>query len=229
MLDRLGALAAEGPAVVVTTTQPLRLPRWATGVTLLPPAEPPALVAATPIGESPKPAAVEAQPERASSEPAPPAAPADAATMEDNPDDLDPAAGHLRTASVQGRAAEASPSGFLAIVPLMYGALYLWSNWDPYGRLDQVPVAVVNEDVPVQFEGETVNAGWAVRRAARAGADLRLAFHRRRRRRRRSRERPLLPDRSRCRPTSPRTWSAAPAPIRAGRSSCCTATTSTAT
>ena len=49
--------------------------------------------------------------------------------------------------------------GFLAIVPLMYGALYLWSNWDPYGRLDQVPVAVVNEDVPVQFEGETVNAG----------------------------------------------------------------------
>ena len=36
VLDRLGALAAEGPAVVVTTTQPLRLPPWASGVTLLP-------------------------------------------------------------------------------------------------------------------------------------------------------------------------------------------------
>ena len=85
VLDRLGALAADGPAVVVTTTQPLRLPRWATGVTLLPPTEPPALVAATPIGESPKPAAVAAKPHRESSEPAPPAAPADAATTGGQP------------------------------------------------------------------------------------------------------------------------------------------------
>ena len=22
---------------------------------------------------------------------------------------------------------------FLVLVPLLYGALYLWSNWDPYG------------------------------------------------------------------------------------------------
>lgn len=48
---------------------------------------------------------------------------------------------------------------FVTLIPLLYGALYLWSNWDPYGRLDQVPVAVVNSDQPVQFEGKTINAG----------------------------------------------------------------------
>ena len=48
---------------------------------------------------------------------------------------------------------------FLVLVPLMYGALYLWSNWDPYGRLDRVPVAVVNEDRAVTANGATVDAG----------------------------------------------------------------------
>ncbi|HEY5117773.1 MAG TPA: YhgE/Pip domain-containing protein [Nakamurella sp.] len=49
---------------------------------------------------------------------------------------------------------------FLVLVPLLYGALYLWSNWDPYGKLDQVPVAVVNLDQPVTTEdGKTIDAG----------------------------------------------------------------------
>src|SRR5690625_3280933 len=48
---------------------------------------------------------------------------------------------------------------FLLIVPTLYGALYLWSNWDPYGDLDQVPVAVVNEDEPVTVDGTDIAAG----------------------------------------------------------------------
>ncbi|HOZ58529.1 MAG TPA: YhgE/Pip domain-containing protein [Nakamurella multipartita] len=49
---------------------------------------------------------------------------------------------------------------FLLLVPSLYGALYLWSNWDPYGKLDQVPVAVVNQDVPVTGpDGQSVDAG----------------------------------------------------------------------
>lgn len=48
---------------------------------------------------------------------------------------------------------------FLLLVPTLYGALYLWSNWDPYGKLDQVPVAVVNLDEPVQVDGQPVAAG----------------------------------------------------------------------
>lgn len=47
----------------------------------------------------------------------------------------------------------------LILGPLLYGALYLWSNWDPYGRLNAVPVAVVNSDKPVNTAGQHVNAG----------------------------------------------------------------------
>lgn len=32
------------------------------------------------------------------------------------------------------------------LLPLIYGALYLWAFWDPYGRLDRLPVALVNQD-----------------------------------------------------------------------------------
>ncbi|WP_166664292.1 YhgE/Pip family protein [Actinophytocola oryzae] len=48
---------------------------------------------------------------------------------------------------------------FVVLVPLLYGGLYLWSNWDPYGRLDQIPVAVVNEDRAVTVNGQQVDAG----------------------------------------------------------------------
>src|SRR3954451_17404219 len=48
---------------------------------------------------------------------------------------------------------------FLLLVPTLYGALYLWSNWDPYGRTDQVPVAVVKLDKPVEVDGQQVAAG----------------------------------------------------------------------
>ncbi|WP_019855808.1 YhgE/Pip family protein [Actinopolyspora mortivallis] len=47
----------------------------------------------------------------------------------------------------------------LVLVPLLYGSLYLWSNWDPYGRLDRVPVAVVNRDQPVEASGQYIDAG----------------------------------------------------------------------
>ncbi|MBZ4487236.1 YhgE/Pip family protein [Microbacterium sp. cx-55] len=42
----------------------------------------------------------------------------------------------------------------LMCVPVLYGGLYLWANQDPYGRLDQVPVALVVAD-----EGETATDG----------------------------------------------------------------------
>ncbi|MEE1622064.1 YhgE/Pip domain-containing protein [Zafaria sp. Z1313] len=34
----------------------------------------------------------------------------------------------------------------LTLVPLLYGALYLYANWDPYGHLDKVDAAIVNLD-----------------------------------------------------------------------------------
>ena len=47
----------------------------------------------------------------------------------------------------------------LLLLPLLYGALYLWSFWDPYGRLDRIPVALVNEDKGASAEGEHLAAG----------------------------------------------------------------------
>lgn len=43
--------------------------------------------------------------------------------------------------------------------PLLYGAIYLWSNWDPYGRLGELKVAVVNLDEPVTHDGKNVQGG----------------------------------------------------------------------
>ena len=48
----------------------------------------------------------------------------------------------------------------IALIPLIYGALYLMAFYDPYGKLDTLPVAVVNEDVPFTTEsGDIVSAG----------------------------------------------------------------------
>ncbi|ADB49385.1 YhgE/Pip domain-containing protein [Conexibacter woesei] len=48
---------------------------------------------------------------------------------------------------------------FLLVVPTLYGSLYLWSNWDPYGKADEIPVAVVDEDEPTTVDGRRVDAG----------------------------------------------------------------------
>ncbi|TVZ99368.1 YhgE/Pip family protein [Streptomyces sp. BK340] len=47
----------------------------------------------------------------------------------------------------------------LLVLPLLYGALYLWSFWDPYGRLDRIPVALVNDDKGATTGGKKITAG----------------------------------------------------------------------
>lgn len=47
----------------------------------------------------------------------------------------------------------------LLLLPLLYGALYLCSFWDPYGKLDKLPVALVNDDKGATSDGERVAAG----------------------------------------------------------------------
>jgi putative membrane protein len=47
----------------------------------------------------------------------------------------------------------------LVLVPLVSGSIYLWSAWDPFGRTNRIPVAVVNQDRPVSSQGEVVDAG----------------------------------------------------------------------
>ncbi|MFH9721650.1 YhgE/Pip family protein [Streptomyces sp. NPDC017254] len=47
----------------------------------------------------------------------------------------------------------------ILLLPLLYGALYLYSFWDPYSRLDKIPVALVNEDRGATADGKKINAG----------------------------------------------------------------------
>lgn len=44
-------------------------------------------------------------------------------------------------------------------IPTIYTTLFLGSMWDPYGNVDKLPVAVVNNDKAVEYEGETLNVG----------------------------------------------------------------------
>ncbi|WP_336054487.1 YhgE/Pip domain-containing protein [Streptomyces sp. CA2R101] len=47
----------------------------------------------------------------------------------------------------------------LMLIPLLYGALYLCSFWDPYSRLDKIPVALVNDDKGATTGGKKITAG----------------------------------------------------------------------
>ncbi|SFS08357.1 putative membrane protein [Agrococcus baldri] len=60
----------------------------------------------------------------------------------------------------------------LAIVPLLYGGVYLWANQDPYAHLDELPAALVVEDAG--FDGE--NQGDEV--ADRVIAEATFDWHR---------------------------------------------------
>ena len=44
-------------------------------------------------------------------------------------------------------------------IPTIYTTLFLGSMWDPYGKVDNLPVAVVNNDTTVTYEGIDVNVG----------------------------------------------------------------------
>ncbi|MFC4497491.1 YhgE/Pip family protein [Streptomyces ovatisporus] len=58
----------------------------------------------------------------------------------------------------RGRLPRAAMAAMM-LLPLLYGALYLWSFWNPYERLDKVPVALVNEDRGSEADGERLDAG----------------------------------------------------------------------
>ena len=44
-------------------------------------------------------------------------------------------------------------------IPSIYTTLFLGSMWDPYGNTDKLPVAVVNEDQPVEYQGAVLDIG----------------------------------------------------------------------
>jgi putative membrane protein len=47
----------------------------------------------------------------------------------------------------------------ILFIPIIYSGMFLWAFWDPYAHLENLPVAVVNEDKGATFEGEELNLG----------------------------------------------------------------------
>ena len=47
----------------------------------------------------------------------------------------------------------------IILIPSIYAGLFLSSMWDPYGDLEYLPVAVVNKDKPVTYQGKELAVG----------------------------------------------------------------------
>lgn len=47
----------------------------------------------------------------------------------------------------------------ICIIPFLYSIFFLKSVWNPYGSTENLPVAVVNKDVPVEYRGQTMDIG----------------------------------------------------------------------
>ncbi|MGH3562249.1 MAG: YhgE/Pip family protein [Mycobacterium sp.] len=47
----------------------------------------------------------------------------------------------------------------IIVLPLLYGAMYLWAFWNPFAEIDKMPVALVNEDRGATVTGRQVRAG----------------------------------------------------------------------
>ncbi|MGE8205150.1 YhgE/Pip family protein [Heyndrickxia sp. NPDC080065] len=47
----------------------------------------------------------------------------------------------------------------IVLVPILYAGMFIWAFWDPYGRLERLPVAVVNEDKGAVMEKEKIAIG----------------------------------------------------------------------
>ena len=47
----------------------------------------------------------------------------------------------------------------IMLIPAIYSVIFLKSMWNPYGALDKLPVAVVNQDQSVKIDGKKVNIG----------------------------------------------------------------------
>ena len=39
----------------------------------------------------------------------------------------------------------------ILFVPVLYSGMFLWAFWDPYNKMDKLPVAVINMDKGSEF------------------------------------------------------------------------------
>ena len=51
------------------------------------------------------------------------------------------------------------PMFVVLFIPVLYSGLFLKAFWDPYGKMNELPVAVVNQDKGASYEGKQLTAG----------------------------------------------------------------------
>ncbi|MBO4425643.1 MAG: YhgE/Pip family protein, partial [Clostridiales bacterium] len=64
----------------------------------------------------------------------------------------------------------------IILIPSIYAGFFLASMWDPYGELDKLPVAVVNKDQPVMYDGEEIAIGDELVKNLKEDESLNYAF-----------------------------------------------------
>ena len=47
----------------------------------------------------------------------------------------------------------------IVLIPLLYSTLYLWAFWNPFDKINQLPIAFVNADKGAVVNGTPLNAG----------------------------------------------------------------------
>ncbi|MBS9371467.1 YhgE/Pip domain-containing protein [Rhodococcus sp. B50] len=63
----------------------------------------------------------------------------------------------------------------IILMPLLYGAMYLWAFWNPFGAVNKIPAAIVNNDTGRSSTGEQIDAGDQVVTSLIASGQLDLA------------------------------------------------------
>ena len=60
----------------------------------------------------------------------------------------------------------------IIVVPMLYSLLYLDAFWDPYAKLEAVPIAVVNLDKGAILDGDSVNYGTKILDELKGNSDI---------------------------------------------------------
>lgn len=62
------------------------------------------------------------------------------------------------------------------VIPILYGGFFLGSIWDPYGNTSKLPVAVVNDDKAVSYNGKTLHIGNDIVANLKTNHDIKWEF-----------------------------------------------------
>ena len=64
----------------------------------------------------------------------------------------------------------------IILIPSIYTTIFLGSMWDPYGKVDHLPVAIVNNDEAAEYNGKTLNIGEELVDSLKENNSLKFTF-----------------------------------------------------